>query len=113
MMNRQVTKQLIQTIIALHEAKDYESLLPYISKREVEKKTWFTHNRFIEVCEAIEQEIGQISSLEHIETLKRKSSFLTLWKTTYSKTKDEVLWQITLDAQCDKVLLMHINWQSE
>lgn len=112
-MNLQKTKQLITTIIALHEAKDYDSLLPHISKSEVEKKTWFTHNRFIEVCEAIEQEIGQISSLEHIETLKRKSSFLTLWKTTYSKTKDEVLWQITLDAQGDKVLLMHINWQSE
>ena len=57
-------------------------------------------------------EIGTITSLEHIETLKRKTSLLTLWKTTYSKSKDEVLWQVTLDAKSHKIKLMHINWEN-
>ena len=105
------TKELMQAIIDLHESKDYDTLLPYISEEEVEKETWFTRKRFMEVCEAIENEIGRITSLEHIETLKRKSSLLTLWKTTYSKNKDEILWQVTFDSTSDKVLLMHINWE--
>ena len=106
------TKQLLQTVIDLHESKDYESLVAYVSEEEIEKGTWFTRKRFMEVCEAIENEIGTITSLEHIETLKRKTSLLTLWKTTYSKSKDEVLWQVTLDAKSYKIKLMHINWEN-
>lgn len=105
------TKELMQTIIDLHESKEFDSLLPYISKSEVEKETWFTRKRFIEVCEAIEKEVGKITSLQHIDTLKRKSSLLTLWKATYSKSKDEVLWQVTFDTASNKILLMHINWE--
>ena len=101
----------MRTIIDLHESKDFDALLPYVSDEEVEKGVWFTHKRFIEVCEAIEKEIGRIVSLEHIDILKRKSSLLTLWKTTYNKSKDEVLWQVTFDANNHKVLLMHINWE--
>ena len=101
----------MQIIINLHESKDFEALLPYISPSEVEKETWFTRKRFIEVCGALESEVGKITSLQYIDTLKRKSSLLTLWKATYSKSKDEVLWQVTFDAKSDKVLLMHINWE--
>ncbi len=105
------TKEIMQSIIDLHELKDYDTLLFYISEAEVEKGTWFTRKRFIEVCEAIEKEIGKVTSFEHIDTLKRKSSFLTLWKMTYNKSHDEVLWQVTFDAASSKVLLMHINWE--
>lgn len=104
-------EELIQTIINLHEARDFDGLLAYISESEVEKETWFTRKRFIEVCEAIENEVGKITSLQHIDTLKRKSSLLTLWKATYSKSNDEVLWQVTFDANSNKVMLMHINWE--
>lgn len=103
----------MRTIINLHESKEFDELLPYISKSEVENETWFTRNRFIEVCEAIENEIGKMISLQYIDVLKRKSSFLTLWKTTYSKSKDEVLWQVTFDTMSNKVLLMHINWEQK
>ncbi len=105
------TKDLIQTIIDLHETKEFDALLPYISKSEVENETWFTRKRFFEVCEAIEKEIGKITSLSYVDTLARKSSILTLWKASYSKTKDEVLWQVIFDAASNKVLLMHINWE--
>ncbi len=111
MTDIQKTKALMRTIIDLHESKDYDTLLPYISKEEVKKETWFTRKRFMEVCEAIESEIGKINSLEHIKTLKRRTSLLTLWKTTYNKNNDEVLWQVTFDATSNKVLLMHINWE--
>ncbi len=106
-------KQLLQTIIDHHETKDYDSLMPYVSEEEIEKASWFTRKRFMEVCEAIENEIGTITSLQHIETLKRRTLLLTLWKTKYSKSKDEVLWQVTLDAQNHKIKLMHINWEQQ
>jgi len=105
------TKQLVRTIINFHEVNDYESLLAYVSEEEITKGTWFTHKRFMEVCEAIKTEIGSITSLEYIGTLKRKTSYLTLWKTTYNKSHDEVLWQIIFDTQNNRIKLMHINWE--
>lgn len=104
-------KNIVQTIINYHETNDFESLSKYILETEIESATWFTQKRFSEVCEAIEKEIGNITSLEYISTLNRKSSFLTLWKSTYSKSNDEVLWQITFDTVSKKITLMHINWE--
>ena len=111
MKNKKELKELVQTIINFHEINDFESLADHISETEVKAGTWFTKKRFAEVCEAIEEEIGKITSLEHISTLNRKSSYLTLWKTTYSKSNDEVLWQIIFDTISNKIKLMHINWE--
>jgi len=102
---------LVQSIINCHETNDFEVLSGYISEAEIEAGTWFTQKRFIEVCEEIEKEIGNITSLKYISTLNRKSSYLTLWKSTYSKSKDEVLWQIIFDIVSNKIKLMHINWE--
>lgn len=104
-------KELVHSIINLHESNDFEALTTHISETEIKAATWFTEKRFFEVCEAIEKEIGNITSLEYIATLNRKTSYLTLWKSTYSKTKDEVLWQIIFDTNSNKIKLMHINWE--
>jgi len=104
-------KELVRSIISLHELNDFEKLSTYISEAEIKAATWFTKKRFFEVCEAMEKEIGNITSLEYIATLNRKTSYLTLWKSTYSKTKDEVLWQIIFDTNNNKIKLMHINWE--
>ena len=104
-------KDLVQTVIRLHESNDFEKLSTYISESELKAATWFTEKRFNEVCEAIDKEIGRIASLEYIATLNRKTSLLTLWKSTYSKTDDEVLWQIIFDTGSNKIKLLHINWE--
>ena len=104
-------KTLVQSIIQLHETKDFEGLSSHVSETEIKAATWFTNKRFIEVCEAIEKEIGSITSLKYISTLKRQTSYLTLWKATYSKTNDEVLWKIIFDTENNKISLMHINWE--
>ena len=104
-------KEFVQSVINYHENKDFEALSDHILKTEIEAGTWFTQERFIEVCGAIEKEIGNITSLEYISTLNRKSTYLTLWKTTYSKSKDEVLWQIVIDSVSNKIKLLHINWE--
>lgn len=104
-------EELVRSIINLHELNDFETLSTHISEAEIKAATWFTEKRFFEVCEAIEKEIGHITSLEYIATLNRKSTYLTLWKSTYSKTKDEVLWQIIFDTNSNKVKLMLINWE--
>ena len=104
-------EKLVRSIINLHESNDFETLSAHISETEIKAATWFTEKRFSEVCEAIGKEIGNITSLEYIATLNRKTSYLTLWKSTYSKTKDEVLWQIIFDTNSNKIKLMHINWE--
>ena len=104
-------KELVRSIIHLHELKDFEALSAYISETEIKSATWFNEKRFFEVCDAIENEIGKITSLDYVDTLKRKTSTLTIWKSTYSKTKDEVLWQIIFDSNSNKIKLMHINWE--
>lgn len=101
---------LVNTIIKLHETSDYEALTSYIVETEVEAATWFNEQRFSEVCEAIEKKIGSITLLEYIATLKRKTSSLTLWKATYNKTKDDVLWEIIFDSKSNKITLMHVKW---
>jgi hypothetical protein len=104
-------KNYVYTIISLHEQKDFEKLSTHISETEIKAETWFTEKRFYEVCEAIEKEIGNITSLEYISTLNRKSTELTLWKSTYSKTEDEVLWNVIFEKSTHKIKLMHINWE--
>lgn len=111
MKDKKELKELVQAIINFHETKDFYALSDYILQTQIQAGTWFTQKRFIEVCEAIEKEIGNITSLEYISSLNRSTSYLTLWKSTYSKSEDEVLWQITFDTDSNKIKLMHINWE--
>ena len=104
-------KELVRSIINYHETNNFEALSEHILEAEIEEGTWFTQKRFIEVCDAIEKEIGAIISLEYISTLTRKSSCLTLWKSTYSKSKDEVFWEIIFDTVSNKIKLIHIDWE--
>ena len=104
-------KELVNTIIKYHETDDFEALSRLISETEIKSGVWFNKKQFLKVCEAIAKDLGEITSLEFIRTLNRKSSFLTLWKSTYTKSEDEVLWQITFDRDNNKITLMHINWE--
>jgi len=104
-------KEFVQSIINYHESNDFESLSGHILETEIEEGTWFTQKRFVEVCEAMEKQLGNITSLDFISTLNRKSSYVTLWKSAYSKSNDEVLWSIIFDRASDKIKLMHIYWE--
>ena len=104
-------KDFVCSIIKLHETNDFETLSSYIIETEVKADTWFNEQRFSEVCDAIKKQIGIMTSLEHITTLKRKTSHLTLWKTTYSKIDYDVLWKIIFDTKNNEITLMHINWE--
>ncbi|HEY9051378.1 MAG TPA: hypothetical protein VIQ03_07530 [Gammaproteobacteria bacterium] len=111
MQDLEKMKVFVKSIIHMHEIKDFEGLSAQIPDKELKAGTWFTEKRFNEVCDAIENEIGNNISLEYVSTLKRKTSYLTLWKATYTKTNDEVLWQIIFDAASNKIRLMHLNWE--
>ena len=108
------TKELtefVKTVIKYHETSDFEALSRLISDTEIDSGVWFNEKQFIKVCDVIAKELGNITSLEFIRILNRKTSFLTLWKSTYTKSDDEVLWQISFDTASNKITLMHINWE--
>ena len=48
-------KELVRSIINLHESKDFKTLSTHIDEEEIKAATWFTEKRFLEVCEAIEK----------------------------------------------------------
>ena len=111
MKNSEELKGLVETIILLHETNSFNELASYISDDAKNEDSWFSEKRFYEVCEAINKELGNMVSLTYISSLKRKSTTLTLWKATYNKNKDEVLWQIIFDSVSNKIQLLHINWE--
>ena len=75
------------------------------------KDTFFTHSKFDEVCERIEILLGTLQSIEYIGCLDKKDSIHTLWKTRYSKSSEDILWQarLTLDLNNPKIIRMSIN----
>lgn len=111
MKNNEELKGLVQSIIRLHESKNFDNLASYVSEEEKNEDSWFSEKRFYEVCEAIEKDLGNMISLEYVSSLKRKSTNLTLWKTTYTENNDEVLWQIIFDSVSNEIKLLHINWE--
>ena len=101
----------VESIIKFHETDEFSNLSSYILEKEIKASTWFTNKRFTEVSEMIRNEIGSFISLDYISTLNRRTSYLTLWKAKYSKSNDEVLWQIIFDSESNKIKLLHINWE--
>ena len=111
MKNSEELKGLVETIILLHETNGFNELASYISDDTKNEDSWFSEKRFHEVCGAINKELGNMVSLTYISSLKRKSTTLTLWKVTYNKNEDEVLWQIIFDSVSNQIKLLHINWE--
>ena len=53
MRKNEEIKELVQSIIHLHETKNFEDLSAHIAGTAKEEGSWFSEKRFHEVCEAI------------------------------------------------------------
>jgi hypothetical protein len=60
---------------------------------------------YIELCEDLQRENGELESMELIESLPRNDSNFTLWKAKYSKNQHYVFWAFGIDSSQLKVTL--------
>ena len=100
---------LVKDVIYLHENPDFQKLSTLVSRSVIEdKESWFGEEKYEEVCNAIERELGANLSVDHIID-SRKSSVYSLWKARYSKCDYEVLWHIYVDND-GKICAMAVDW---
>jgi hypothetical protein len=104
-------KKLAETIIKLHDGKNFDLLKEMsLPSPTEESEDTITEDMYIEACEDIRQELGLVNRIEYIDCLKRKNSQLTLWKAIYTSSEDEVFWGIGFDRETLKVKDVQINW---
>ena len=104
-------KECAENIVKLHEGNGFEELSQFISDQVFTMTdSWFTEDRYAEVCEHIDKNLGSINKLSFIDALLQGEKILTLWKAVYSCSEIEVLWSICFENDFSKVMGLHVEW---
>ena len=77
---------------------------------QADEEDRITEAEYLEMCQDIERDVGELQEIELIECLDRADSKLGLWKVSYSKTKYKVLWAIGFDPVSLKVQDVMVQW---
>ncbi|MDH5230589.1 MAG: hypothetical protein OEZ58_11105 [Gammaproteobacteria bacterium] len=105
-------KNLAIEMLNAHQAIDFDALSRLMDPTEIAKPdTFFTQDKFYEVCDGIKEKCGELKSIEYIDCLNKSDYLQTLWKVKYTKTNQEMLWQINVIKAADayKIVSMSIN----
>ena len=104
-------KELAERVIKLHDGKNFDELRKMSLPAPPDRSDGLiTEETYIASCKEIQHELGVLSSLEFVESLKRENSLLTLWKAKYSSSHDEVLWAIGIELETHKLKDVVVNW---
>ena len=104
-------QEYAESIVRLHDGNSFEILCDFISHKVHEMtESWFTENRYSEVCDQIAKNVGLIKSLSFIDKLSQGEKVLTLWKAEYTSSDIEVLWSICFDSDFSKVVGLRVEW---
>ncbi len=100
-----------ERIVKLHDGNSFDDLSKFISEKVFAMtESWFTEEKYSEVCENIDKNVGVIKNLSFIDSLLQGEKILTLWKAEYSNSSKEVLWSIWFDEDFSKVVGLHVGW---
>lgn len=103
---------LVEEMILCHEKDDFERLKSLMDTSTLnDPDSFFTKEKFKEVCTQIHEQLGSFQKVEYIGQLDKKDSIHTLWKANYSNTDEETLWtaRINLDVDNPKVIRMSVS----
>ena len=104
-------KEYSENIVKLHDGNSFQDLKKLISDKVFAMNdSWFTEDRYCEVCEHIEKNVGVLSKLAFIDKLSQGEKILTLWKAQCSGSDMEVLWSICFENDFSKVVGLHVEW---
>ncbi|QEW06716.1 hypothetical protein [Nitrincola iocasae] len=103
--------KLAEQVISLHDGKHF-NLLQEMSmpSPDDESDGTITEEGYIAKCEEIREELGELSSIEFINSLERSDSRLTLWKAKYDSSENEVCWAIGFDSKTHQVKDVIVTW---
>ena len=99
-----------ENIVKLHDGNSFDALKQHISGKAFEVDSWFTEDRYLEVCEDINRNVGVFCKMSFIDKLSQGEKVLTLWKAKYSNSDSEVFWSICFDNSFSQVLGLHVEW---
>lgn len=93
------TTVLVEKMVICHENGDFETLKSLMDTSVLEDKdSFFTYDKFVEVSDRICSNLGKLKSLAYIGSLQKTSAIHTLWKATYTKSDEEILWQVLING---------------
>ena len=85
-------KKLAVSMISAHQEFSFKNMGMLMDQSEISKiDTFFTKDKFDEVCEKLSEKCGEMKSIEYIGGLNKGESLQTLWKVKYTKAKQEIL----------------------
>ena len=107
-INNNIT-HLVEKMILCHDNGDFDTLVTLLAKNSnKDKESFLTRDLFNEVSDKIHKQLGYFESIEYLGKLNKKNSIHTIWKTTYSETNDETLWQVYINDHCCPVNLNQV-----
>ncbi|MDH5259629.1 MAG: hypothetical protein OEX07_16560 [Gammaproteobacteria bacterium] len=110
-VDEKITK-LVTAMVMCHEDGDFARLTTLMDQQTLDDNaSFFTQEKFEEVCQKIHEQLGHFIQLEYIGFLDKQNSVHTLWKAKYSNTAEDTLWQarINLADRNPKIIRMSVN----
>jgi len=105
-------EKLVARVIKAHNEFDFDKMSSLMDQSVISKEgTFFTKERFIEVCEKLKKSCGDMVSIDALGNLNKIDSVQTLWKVKYSNTEREMLWQMNVVSKSDvyEIVSMSVN----
>ncbi|MDG5499359.1 hypothetical protein [Marinobacter sp. BGYM27] len=103
--------ELAERLIKLHDGKNYRALQEMsMPPKDPDDEGKITESMYMKMCDDIEKEMGDIESIESIDTLMRADSKFTLWKVKYSKSNFKAFWAIGFDLDTSKIQDVLVQW---
>ena len=96
----QIGQPILDNMLKAHRESDYELLTELFSE---DLKLVLTEDIFKEAIQNELSTYGKVSSTTYLGHLKRKGELQLLWKVSYAKDKEDILWELYLGQVEGKV----------
>ena len=88
-----INETIFHNVMDAHSSSDYDKLTLYFSEN---MKAHLPKDKFDEVINNYIHSLGKIKTMDFLGCLNKVKTELFLWKVTYEKSEEDVLWQMYL-----------------
>lgn len=105
---RTIAEPILDNILKGMKTSDYAS---YSRDFNNTMKKGLPEKKFLAVNQQIRNQLGDYKSREYLGFLKKRGMTVVLWKSTFDKSKDDILIKLTVSKQKDKYLVTGLWFQ--